>query len=212
MRRILSFSGPIGAGKDTVADYFIRKHGAVRFSFGDHLKQVISLLYHIPLERFHDRVLKTQGHPNLPAGATIRSALQDIGTEALRNYDPNVWISAMRRRLAGATSEFVVITDARFPNEVDMLESLGASLIYVRRSTAEAALYASRMAKLVRLAQTHSYPGLASQLMRLGIELGSFHASEAYNMQFIYDPRFRVLINDLDVTDPRWNVDYLLET
>lgn len=55
---IIGISGRAGAGKDTVADIFIRKFGFTRVSFADSLKEVCSVAFDIPLQTFHDVNLK----------------------------------------------------------------------------------------------------------------------------------------------------------
>ena len=83
-------------------------------------------------------------------GMTYREFLQKLGTEALRsNLHENVWINALfsdykAKTVAVGTSEFDItekdelsnwiITDTRFPNEMDAVKSKNGLVIKVERS------------------------------------------------------------------------------
>lgn len=70
----------------------------------------------------------------------VRTYLQTLGTEGGRRHlGPDVWVStAMRRvqetRRAGSD---VVVTDVRFPNEVEAIRKAGGLLVRVERPTGE---------------------------------------------------------------------------
>ena len=63
---------------------------------------------------------------------TPRLILQKFGTEACRNgIADNIWIAALEKRIAGYDD--VVISDCRFPNEIDFIRSAGGVIIRVKR-------------------------------------------------------------------------------
>ena len=65
---------------------------------------------------------------------TPREAMQLFGTELCRCYiHKNVWVSCMMQTLQKYkdTDTTVVITDLRFKNEYEMLDSLGGYLLYI---------------------------------------------------------------------------------
>jgi hypothetical protein len=63
---------------------------------------------------------------------TPRLILQKFGTEACRNgIADNIWIAALEKRMQGYQD--VVISDVRFPNEIDFVRSVGGVIIRVRR-------------------------------------------------------------------------------
>jgi hypothetical protein len=81
---IIGISGRAGAGKDTVAELFIRKFGFKRVSFADSLKEVCSTSFDIPLETFHDVKLKDKNFeiPILFTNSALEKftkCLQDTG-------------------------------------------------------------------------------------------------------------------------------------
>lgn len=61
----------------------------------------------------------------------MRYVLQTWGTEVRRSKDPEHWVriarDAIGSRLSAGAS--VVVTDARFPNELDMVKSLGGMVV-----------------------------------------------------------------------------------
>lgn len=117
---VVGISGYAGSGKDTLAQSLSLSQGFVCTAFADKLKEVLSDIYDVPLEYFHERHLKNVPHPNLN-GKTPREAAQCIGTEAFRNMmDPMTWVNYAIRKAKGflASGLSVVITDVRFPEEV----------------------------------------------------------------------------------------------
>jgi hypothetical protein len=55
-----------------------------------------------------------------------------MGTEACRHgIADNIWIAALEKRIAGYQD--VVISDVRFPNEIDFVRSAGGVLVRVKR-------------------------------------------------------------------------------
>jgi len=55
---ILGISGRARAGKDTLADLFVKEYGFKRVSFADSLKEVCSLAFNINLSDFYDDNIK----------------------------------------------------------------------------------------------------------------------------------------------------------
>lgn len=64
--RIIAISGWKQNGKDTLADYLIAKHGAVRVSFADPLKDLAAAEYGIPRDAFDLPSLKEQPILSMP--------------------------------------------------------------------------------------------------------------------------------------------------
>jgi hypothetical protein len=55
-----------------------------------------------------------------------------MGTEACRNnIADNIWIAALEKRIQGYQD--VVISDVRFPNEIDFVRSAGGIIVRVKR-------------------------------------------------------------------------------
>jgi len=131
---IISVSGKIGSGKDTVASIIKEaipsQNWEVR-KFAGKLKQIASILSGTPIELFEDQEFKKTFMAN-EWGMTYREFLQRLGTEAIRNgLHENAWIIST---FADYTEDCNwIITDTRFLNEIEAVESRGALKILVIR-------------------------------------------------------------------------------
>lgn len=135
MVEVIGLAGYAQTGKDTVGKILVEEHGFVRYSFADKLKEAIRLLDpiimrgHIPytfsqLERLHDGDLK-----HLPE---VRDLYQRFGTDAMRKVYPDVWVEALYNSWS-IEHDKIVITDVRFPNEVEAIQGWGGDVYRVIR-------------------------------------------------------------------------------
>ena len=138
---IIGLVGYIGAGKGTVRDILVRNHGYHGFAFADALKDAVATIFTWPrglLEgdsnasrSFRERVDPWWSH-KLGYEITPRLILQKMGTEACRHgIADNIWIAALEKRIQGYDD--VVISDVRFPNEIDFIRSAGGVIVRVKR-------------------------------------------------------------------------------
>ena len=149
---ILSISGRIGSGKDTIADIIQTMTPYYKWEvkkFAGKLKTIAELLCGVPKQNFESQEFK-KTQMSEEWGMTYREFLQKLGTEALRsNLHENVWINALfsdykAKTVAVGTSEFDItekdelpnwiITDTRFPNEMDAVKSKNGLVIKVERT------------------------------------------------------------------------------
>jgi hypothetical protein len=137
---IIGLVGFIGAGKGTVGE-LLRLHGYKQASFAGALKDTASVLFgwdRALLEGDTDisRLFREQkdefwssrfGYDFSP-----RLALQLLGTEAGRDvFHKDVWIYALENRIKQLPK--VVITDTRFPNEIEFIRKNGGVIVEVKR-------------------------------------------------------------------------------
>lgn len=138
---IIGIVGYIGSGKSTVGDILVREHGYHRFAFADALKDAVATIFVWPrglLEgdtaasrAFRERIDPWWSH-KLGYEVTPRLILQKMGTEACRHgIADNIWIAALEKRMHGY--EDVVITDCRFPNEIQFIRSVGGKILWITR-------------------------------------------------------------------------------
>lgn len=138
---IIGLVGFIGAGKGTVGDILVREHGYHRFAFADALKDAVAQIFVWPrglLEgdtnasrAFRERVDPWWSH-KFGYEVTPRLILQKMGTEACRHgIADNIWIAALEKRIHGYDD--VVISDCRFPNEIDFIRNAGGIIVRVKR-------------------------------------------------------------------------------
>jgi hypothetical protein len=121
---LIGISGPIGSGKDTVADYLVSKYGFERKSFAAALKKLCSLLTDLPLEIFETRDGKASKVLN--QSMTAGQLLQKLGNGLREAVHPNVWCDAV---LNDYKDQYWVISDLRYPNELAEIKRLGGIVI-----------------------------------------------------------------------------------
>ena len=140
---IIGVCGLIGAGKDTIADYLVNIHQFRRESFANTLKDAVSAVFGWDRELLegrtkHSRAWREQvdtwwatrlGIPDL----TPRWVLQYWGTEVVRQgFHDDTWIASLENKLRKTTDD-VVISDCRFPNEIAAIKRAGGVVIRVHR-------------------------------------------------------------------------------
>jgi len=139
---IIAICGLAGAGKDTLASVLVEKHGFIKLSFGGILKDMASMVFSWDRDMLEgvtseSRVWREQVDPwwsqrlQIPH-LTPRWVLQHMGTDLWRNHFHNdIWVACLERKLQ--QHPHVVVTDCRFPNEVQMLKDHGATLVHIHR-------------------------------------------------------------------------------
>ena len=140
---IIGVCGLIGAGKDTIADYLVNIHQFRRESFANTLKDAVGAVFGWDRELLegrtkHSRAWREQVDPwwatrlGIP-DLTPRWVLQYWGTEVVRQgFHDDTWIASLENKLRKTTDD-VVISDCRFPNEIDAIKRAGGVVIRVHR-------------------------------------------------------------------------------
>lgn len=140
---IISTSGFIGSGKDTIADYLVAEYGFKRESFAGALKDAVAQVFGWDRELLEGKTPEGRmwrervdtwwaDRLNIP-NLTPRWVLQQWGTEVCRQgFHNDIWIASLENKLR-KTKENIVISDCRFPNEIKMIQNLGGFTIRVKR-------------------------------------------------------------------------------
>ena len=179
---IIGICGFIGSGKDTVADYLVNFHEFRRESFANTLKDAVSAVFgwdRILLEgrtkearEWREQVdpwwANRLGLPDL----TPRWILQFWGTEVCRkSFHDDIWIASVENKLRNSKDN-VVISDCRFPNEIQSIKNAGGSVIRVSRGN-EPEWY--RAAEIVNKGPTRNLSWASNKAM---LDNFKVHASE----------------------------------
>jgi hypothetical protein len=140
---IIGIAGFQGSGKDTIADYLQNIYGFKRDSFANTLKDAVSAVFGWDRELLEGRTTESrtwreQVDPwwaerlNMP-NLTPRYVLQVWGTEVARkSFHDDTWIASLENKLR-KTSNDIVISDVRFPNEIAAIKRAGGVVIRVTR-------------------------------------------------------------------------------
>jgi len=143
---IIGITGKRGSGKTTAAAG-LEQVGFQHINFADPLREVVNVVYGVPLSVMNDPVLKEVKLDYFPF-LSPRELLQKIGTELFREgIHQDTWIEAFKRR----ASQFshVVCSDCRFPNEALAIRKMGGQIIRIDnpqlRQTDAASQHASEL-------------------------------------------------------------------
>jgi len=140
---IVGVCGFIGSGKDTVADYLVNFHEFRRESFASTLKDAVAAVFGWDRTMLEGRTKEARewreevdlwwaerlAMPTL----TPRWVLQYWGTEVgRRSFHDDIWIASLENKLRNS-KDSIVVSDCRFPNEIDSIKKLGGKIIWVQR-------------------------------------------------------------------------------
>jgi hypothetical protein len=141
---IIGLVGFIGSGKDTVANRFI-SYGCIRDSFAAPLKDTCAAIFGWRRELLEGDTVESREFRETPDmfwarklgidNFTPRLALQLVGTDVLRNhFHQDIWLSSLEYRFRIKNNDQnVVISDARFRNELELIKSLNGIVVWVQR-------------------------------------------------------------------------------
>jgi hypothetical protein len=140
---IIGICGFIGSGKDTVADYLVNFHEFRRESFASTLKDSVAAVFGWDRTMLEGRTKEARewreqvdpwwaerlAMPTL----TPRWVLQYWGTEVCRRgFHDDIWIASLENKLRNS-KDHVVISDCRFPNEIQSIRAAGGIIVWVQR-------------------------------------------------------------------------------
>lgn len=140
---IIGVCGFIGSGKDTVADYLVNQHEFRRESFAGTLKDAVSAVFGWDREMLEGKSKQAREwreeidtwwakRLDMPT-LTPRWVLQYWGTEVGRkSFHNDIWIASLENKLR-QSKDNVVISDCRFPNEVESIKDAGGKVVWVIR-------------------------------------------------------------------------------
>lgn len=141
---IVGISGFIGCGKSTVANWLTDEHNFRKDSFATSLKDACAFIFDWPRDMIEGDTKESRewreqvdtwwaqklGIENF----SPRLAMQLVGTDSLRNhFNEGIWFLTLENRIRKNPEQHVVISDVRFPNEVEFIKNQGGILLRVNR-------------------------------------------------------------------------------
>lgn len=144
---VIGLAGAARSGKDTVAQTLVADYGFTRLALADGVRAAALALDPMVATGNHpetaDRYVRLSelveqlGWDAAKAQPEVRRTLQRMGTEAgWMIHGPNLWVDLVAAQITDPT----VITDVRFPQEVNWLTSNGGRLWEIIRPNNDLAL------------------------------------------------------------------------
>lgn len=160
---VILVGGLLTAGKDEFADHLVREHNFAKLGMSDTLAEALRRLNPIigtvtddnkdlvgPY-RYQEKLAEV-GYVGAKKNDEVRRLLQVLGTEVGRElFGQNFWVDMAENRIRELTDagRDVVLTGARFPNEVELADTINqkekaaATTVWVDRPGLEQAGHAS---------------------------------------------------------------------
>ena len=198
---IIGVCGFIGSGKDTIADYLVNFHGFRRESFANSLKDAVAHVFGWDRTMLEGRTKQSREwreqrdewwSDRLGREVTPRLMLQLWGTEVCRKgFHDDIWIASLENKLRNSTDD-IVISDCRFPNEIKSIKDAGGIIVWVKRGELP---YWYDWALSVNKGEIANFTWATS---RAKLEQAGIHASETAWVGTDFDA---VLENDSSIDD-----------
>lgn len=141
-------SGQARAGKDTTAvvlkEIFTGiGESVISVAYADFLKEMLGKCFNLTSEQLygsskeapiHNMPIRTRSGIETKHLWTPRKLLQFVGTDVMRTIDPDCWINVVKNFVATYSNyDNIIITDARFANEIDWVLERGGTHIHLTR-------------------------------------------------------------------------------
>lgn len=125
---IIGISGKLRSGKSTLTSY-LAEYGFEELLFAGGLKDMICTLLGVDRTTLESQEFKETEIPWV--GTTPRKLMQTLGTEWGRTINPNLWVNHTLNQARHFPK--VVISDVRFPNELQALHDINAITVRIVR-------------------------------------------------------------------------------
>jgi len=131
---IIGLVGKKFSGKDTLADYLVKKYGFIKYAFAKPLKEACKILFITSDDQLNRPDLKEVVDKRW--NMTPREMMQYVGTDVIRNnIDPNFWIKHFEYWFEENKNNNIIVTDIRFLNELMAIKKVGGITIKICRDT-----------------------------------------------------------------------------
>jgi hypothetical protein len=124
MKEVVAITGKARAGKDTIGNFLVNNYGFIKYSFADAIREIVKTAFVLSDSEVRSETLKEAPLADFPEWS-VRKLLQVIGTDLFRKYiHEDIWVYNVAKRIEKNDNSRVVITDVRFPNELDVLDTI----------------------------------------------------------------------------------------
>ena len=145
MNNVIGLVGFIGSGKDTVAKMLVSNE-CIQDSFASPLKDLCASVFGWERSLLEGDTIESRDFRETPDvfwtrklnidHFTPRLALQLLGTEVMRNhFNEDIWLNSLEYRIRKfhQADKCVVVSDARFRNELQLIQQMQGVVIWVQR-------------------------------------------------------------------------------
>lgn len=205
---LIGVVGFIGAGKGTVGEYLVEQHKFTSDSFAKTLKDCLAQIFGWPRHLLEGDTVESRkwreqidpwwaGRLGIP-DFSPRRAMQLVGTEAMRqHFHSEIWVATVERRIVASLGTPTIITDCRFPDEMNLVRRYGGLILRIQKGE-EPAWYDTAVA---------ANRGDAVALRVMETEYAHIHRSE---WAWVGEPVDHVITNDSDKPALYRSVDIVL--
>ena len=143
-KKLIGVLGKKKSGKDTCGNYLIENYKFKRYTFADPIKKITEVLFDFNEDQLNGNECKDS--LDFRWYITPRDAFQKIGTEFGQNMiyklfpklkqklgDEIIWIRLFKKWYEKNKTSDIVITDVRFPYEIEAIKSLGGIIVKIER-------------------------------------------------------------------------------
>jgi hypothetical protein len=125
-------------GKDTIAEYCIKKFDYTQKTYAGPLKDICKILFSFNNEQLYgDKKEDIDEFWEVSPRALYKFIGTDFFRKQMNDLIPGIgdkfWVKIMRQFVSQNKDKKIIISDARFQNEVDMIHEMGGIIIKVVR-------------------------------------------------------------------------------
>lgn len=138
--KLIGLTGADGSGKGKFADHMVKEFGYVKLGFADKVCELAlklnPIIWKLPFPQRLKAIVDKKGWTKAKRIPGVRRYLQWLGSDVGRVvFGEDIWISTLKPTLAELLRKgtSVVITNVRFENEAQFIESLGGSIVLISR-------------------------------------------------------------------------------
>lgn len=124
---IIGLAGYAQSGKDTFASILVEKYGFTRLAFADKVRELA-----LEIRPSLRTPYGVEDWDELKKEESVRELLQDLGLGVRKVIGSNTWVDLVMEQIID-DEQNVVITDVRFPNEVQAIKAAGGKVGRISR-------------------------------------------------------------------------------